>query len=474
MAEESLDIPSVQVTNENLEDKVTLNEFESISESEHSISEKAVDRSLSSISSVDSGPDPWDSDIEYEIEGHEDVIEEPEVDIEWDNLTKEESEERINILLIVWTILSLILATTLLNLQPKRPKIRIYFPIVPQKVIRPRAPHILLIYYQGQTIDYPVHSSISSVNDYFRKLPTSDFYFPFFDNETVYVAYGDGRKDVTRWHGHVHRRIPNSKYPVSLKTLGATEFQHVVFGAGVLEQHIGDHYWTIAPNQNCHESRNCSHKSYLWSFRKERWIDGPNVPEDLTHVSCITALNRTHALIIGQFVNITTHTEDNGLQWSEEYLVWRALSIDLLAPGVTFTFVEDFPTLADLYYDWGHGQELQCATVIDKRLDKQVLLAIPASPWAWKLVTIAVKTSTVYSVSDEIPNGYEVVSLIVASGIMHVIVPPNPEGVLGHIWHPQNNTFEEIRNEAIHEIYSNLPFEQYQNAPKGVVYLSQF
>ena len=177
-------------------------------------------------------------------------------------------------------------------------------------------------------------------------------------------------------------------------------------------------------------------------------------------------------MIIGQFVNITTHTEDNGLQWSEEYLVWRTLSIDLSAPGVTFTFVEDLPTLADWYYDWGHGQELQCATVIDKSLDKQVLFAIPASPRAWKLVTIAMKTRTVYSVSDEIPNGYEVVSLIVASGIMHVIVPPNPEEVLGYIWQPKNNTFEEIRNEAIHEIYSNLPFEQYQNAPKGVVYLS--
>ena len=112
--ESDFSVPAI--TYDNVEDNAVLEpNFDYVHDSPEVQKEKAdsenhslpeMSDGLSSISSVESVPDLWDldSDIEYQIE-LDNEPEEPLENTEWDNLTKEESEERINILLIVLSIL---------------------------------------------------------------------------------------------------------------------------------------------------------------------------------------------------------------------------------------------------------------------------------------------------------------------------------------------------------------------------------
>ena len=168
------------------------------------ISEKSSNRNSEVESEIDSNSffsDGKDSESDFDFDSSNEVsfvIEShSNIDIELDNITREESEERINILLISWNIFVSIIAISLLSLQPENPKVIILNPELKLETSGPKIPHILLIYFQGATIDYRVHPKVSKIMD-FGNFPDSDVYLPFYDSENLFIAYGNGNLDTTK------------------------------------------------------------------------------------------------------------------------------------------------------------------------------------------------------------------------------------------------------------------------------------
>ena len=156
-------------------------------------------------------------ELEFELDSDYDsefvIASNPNANLDSDNVSREESEERINILLISWSIFVSIIAVTLLCLHPEKPKIIRISPEIKVEINRPKIPHILLIYYQGTTIDYVVHPKLSKSTQ-FGNFPDSDIYLPFYDNFNLYIAYGNGKLDTTKWLNGKHERLPNTKFPI--------------------------------------------------------------------------------------------------------------------------------------------------------------------------------------------------------------------------------------------------------------------
>ena len=159
-----------------------------------------------------------------------------------DNLTREESEERINILLLILAILNIISATTMsgyeleYQLITHRVNVNPYVP--PIEIFTSRVPHILVIYPKGITLDYSLDTNVSKPLN-FGDLPDSKHYVAFFNKRALYTAYIDnGNKDVTKWSGENHRRIKNTNLKLKDNDVGGA----LVFAKGL---RVGKFYWVL-------------------------------------------------------------------------------------------------------------------------------------------------------------------------------------------------------------------------------------
>ena len=130
-----------------------------------------------------------------------------------------------------------------------------------------------------------------------------------------------------------------------------------------------------------------------------------------------------------------------------------------LSNGTGLTFVKDFPP---------NFVVLQSVLMIDKNLTRKLLIAtLTSTTGPWNLVSLDLKSheSNFLSVPDNVSR-YQLGSINVASGILHLFLQPNDERLLGYTWNSQG-VFEDI------SLSSNQTLnENEQKLQKSVVYLS--
>ena len=238
-------------------------------------------------------------------------------DVEYDdNLTREESEERINLLLLILAILNMISVTTMsgyeLEYRLKVHHVKVIPYVPPIEVKPPRVPHILVIYRKGVTLDYSLDPNVSKPLN-FGDLPDSKHYVASFNKRALYTAYIDnGNKDVTKWSGENHRRIKNTNLKLKDNDVGGA----LVFAKGL---RVGKFYWvfgfSVRPQAQPEMSENEAliSKTFLWSFEREKWMNGPhlriNGRKIIIYSTCVTNYNDTHVLFYGyNFVEDQLHT----------------------------------------------------------------------------------------------------------------------------------------------------------------------
>lgn len=234
-------------------------------------------------------------------------------DVEYDdNLTREESEERINILLLILAILNIISATTMSGYELEYRLISHHVKIIPYvppiEINPPRVPHILVIYPKGITLDYSLDTNVSKPLN-FGDLPDSRNYLAFFNEKSLYTAYiDDGNKDVTKWNGEKHRTITKSalKYPPKLKQYIAKYSSHQEGWSIIFKElRVGKFHWVFgyegAYSVECGEGCKADEVTFLWSYEREKWIDGPKLLLNGKTIkelrgTCVTNFNATHVL----------------------------------------------------------------------------------------------------------------------------------------------------------------------------------
>ena len=250
-------------------------------------------------------------------------------DVEYDdNLTREESEERINLLLLILAILNIISATTMsgyeLEYRLKGHHVKVIPYVPPIEVKPPRVPHILVIYRKGITLDYSLDPNVSKPM-IFGDLPDSKHYVAFFNKRALYTAYIDnGNKDVTKWSGENHRRIKNTNLKLKYNDVGGA----LVFAKGL---RVGKFYWvffSVEPQPEMSEKALIS-KTFLWSFEREKWMNGPdlriNGRKIIIYSTCVTNYNDTHVLFYGyNFVEDRLHSDGYGYHRLALYHVLKA------------------------------------------------------------------------------------------------------------------------------------------------------
>ena len=228
-----------------------------------------------------------------------------------DNLTREESEERINILLLILAILNIISATTMsgyeLEYQLITHQVNVNPYVPPIEINASRVPHILVTYPKGITLDYSLDTNISKPLN-FGDLPDSRNYLAFFNEKSLYTTYiDDGNKGVTKWNGEKHRTITKSalKYPPKLKQYIAKYSFHQGWNVNFKELRVGKFHWVFgyegAYCAECGEGYEANEVTFLWSFEREKWIDGPKLLLNGKKIkelrgTCVTNFNATHVL----------------------------------------------------------------------------------------------------------------------------------------------------------------------------------
>ena len=232
-----------------------------------------------------------------------------------DEVSYEESETRLTILLCSLSILLLIISSilaTILGFQVFQTDNKQPWENISEndalKLSYPTFNFVLMDYLGNLEIHQLINQKALKLI-YRLKLPKTGSYFLFADRGEVYVIKGKGNKPHSKnkemkitkisTNGN-HRTIPNSEMPATLQQEISGSFR------------MGNLFWVFASQQNeayanfgnllGYESTNG--KSFLWSIRKQKWF---RVVSPLSYDKtlwwngpCGMSINRTFGLIISK------------------------------------------------------------------------------------------------------------------------------------------------------------------------------
>ena len=114
-------------------------------------------------------------------------------------------------------------------------------------------------------------------------LNTKAMIFAYTNQDELIFLFTDGEKNAVKYNilKDSHRKIPSSKYPIFDDLISADPF-------GL---RVGDYFWVIGgrpykylPHIGPELGRL---STTLWSIKKEKWIRGPELPEDLLEFDII-------------------------------------------------------------------------------------------------------------------------------------------------------------------------------------------
>ena len=238
-------------------------------------------------------------------------------DIKEDIITYEESESRL-IKIGLFTAFFLALGSSILALlfgtnanvyvflpsgsnQPKS-----NFPIPMVGLLEREGNGLLKLYtltkslalVENWSINLPKQKNTNTYSNLF-KWQTFDKYLAYPDQKRLHIISGDMNKNVIMVHSNKsHRTIPNSKIP---HTISMTDFVRVgnifwIFGGLRNKKHdFGiESDWDIISNNT---------KTLIWSMTKQKWLEGPMLPQGFFG-GCGIALNRSTVMLLVHFKNV--------------------------------------------------------------------------------------------------------------------------------------------------------------------------
>ena len=180
------------------------------------------------------------------------------------------------------------------------------------------------------------------------KLPRtlSKKYFPYKEEGSIFVIYGDGNKDITKVQTDMkHSVIKNSAIPSEHgPSSGYTRVGHWIWIIRVVTQDFP--YFHYLPDSS----------TLLWSTQRNHWMSGPNVPliiDSFSMLLCSAAVNRTFAFVL---VFSDWHLNFTSFDFQEES--WKEL------PSLPTEMIN----LDDLYYS---EPRVSCGIMPEKQSDNQ-------------------------------------------------------------------------------------------------------
>ena len=272
-------------------------------------------------------------------------------------ISYQESEIRLIILEIVTAfILAIVSSTFLIHfLSDKESPIIVhqptlddghYIPIPRISIMNPESGQIQFFYLEKGGLKFQQVWTL--------KVPQSQTYFVFYHNKYLNVIYSDIRKDITHINIHEksHKVIQNSAIPLDYQLHKAGEISTGLQSYGTSVARLGEWIWIFGGNRNSEipglNSPTNYHQTCLWSLRKQKWIIGPHL-EDNVQYGKLIHFNQTYALLL--FPNLTNYPSKHCI---------KAYSISF-----HLNFSDPLIPLNDCYFDYESSTELDASMWIE-------------------------------------------------------------------------------------------------------------
>ena len=287
-----------------------------------------------------------------------------------DEVSYEESEIRLIrllgtisfILVIFSTIFSVSLGFDVFKNETKRPWDKIPENKGPE-LAYPTFNFILLDHY-GNLESHQLTNLNTLKFNYRLKLPKARSYFLFADRGDVYVAKSKGNSNnlkITKLSSDgKYRIIADSELPVNFGQATSGSFR------------LGNLFWVYGSEQNDTKTNFDFHfvtnqakykKSYLWSFKKQKWFKGLLFDRYLWKEICGMSINRTFGLIIGNVAHDLLGSDYHGEQ--SEALTPNCVGsylLDITSPN-NFKLNYCFQLL---HNDFIENDEVSCTSLVAK------------------------------------------------------------------------------------------------------------
>ena len=231
-------------------------------------------------------------------------------------VTREESEYRLLILFMAWTLVLTLVTTGLLITCP-------FYCINPETIIwkhkeQPIAlkiPHFLVIYQDGRMLDYSTNETLSPSRNVSMKLSCSNVHkkicptypnrstcytYAYADLRRIYIFYGNAKRDMTYIDSQTfkHSTMPGTKlnnaHIDGIGTKVGDKF--IMLGGFVGSEEFNEGVLPNTPSLSCSV---LGTKTTIWSDKRQKLIrSNQDFISVMVENSCVTGFNRTHFLIV--------------------------------------------------------------------------------------------------------------------------------------------------------------------------------
>ena len=220
-------------------------------------------------------------------------------------LTYEESEQRIILILQCFALILLISCSLLLSQAQPSTK---YFTtkLVQQTDFKYRnlSPNIAIVKSDGTLQSYKFVTNYAMMETWNITLPSSNEYYPYYDQNMLYIIYADSKKPMTQidvGNTKLHRTLKNSKN-LFLKTNQFVSKGKLVRVGNYLIL-FGGYLKTIKTNSNSEpynsELNIVNRNAFVWSIKKQKWLNYFQIDKYYGGNMCGVSINDTIAVFFG-------------------------------------------------------------------------------------------------------------------------------------------------------------------------------
>ena len=233
-------------------------------------------------------------------------------------VSREESEYRLLLVYISWTLLLSLAATGLLIACPFyciNQEIIVLYPKPKSEPHRLKVPHVLIIYRNGSMIDFSTNENLSpsknvkmELSCYSHKNRDPDdqecSVLAYADTRKIYIFYGNTKRDITDIDALTFqsRVLPNTKVKHEHNNgIGVQVGSRFLLIGGNFHPEMSEINAMFNSNLEYIQSLHWSDNVDLWSAKRKKFIKSKSTGiRALVEYSSITSFNRSHFIIVNK------------------------------------------------------------------------------------------------------------------------------------------------------------------------------
>ena len=203
-------------------------------------------------------------------------------------------------------------------------------------------------------------------------LPKSKRYFGFYYKGILHVFFNDFTRKVTKYHPKLnkegHTEIPKSGIADFIDTLQNNWVDTKQFTYGI---QVGDKFWMMGRRLN-HATFNAvfDHNSYIWYHKRQIWREGPQIHSSIHDYFCATALNSSHVIIIGGYLEKGVNQTNQRRTFLYNFLESSYSEY----PSLELDFQDNmFHCSATLYFEKEYSRHIVVQTTVQTILPNHVM-----------------------------------------------------------------------------------------------------